>query len=71
MGQPHPVRPRGPSSGSEQGPARDMTLLNASATLQVAGRAGDWAEGLERAAAAVDDGRAARTLEKLVTASQA
>ncbi len=53
------------------GPARDIVLLNAAAALYVADLAPDLAGGLERAAAAVADGRARRTLEKLVAISAA
>jgi anthranilate phosphoribosyltransferase len=45
--------------GGEPGPARDVVLLNAGATLFVAGRAADVAEGVALAAAAIDTGRAA------------
>jgi anthranilate phosphoribosyltransferase len=55
----------------EPGPHRDVALLNAAAALVVAGVARDLSEGLERARAAVDDGSAARALERLVEVSQA
>ncbi len=45
------------------GPKRDVVLLNAAAALVVAGRAEDLREGVRQAAAAIDDGRAARLLE--------
>jgi anthranilate phosphoribosyltransferase len=45
-------------------------LLNAAAGLYVADRVADFAEGLEAAAAAVDDGRAAATLASLVECSR-
>jgi anthranilate phosphoribosyltransferase len=54
----------------EPGPVRDMVLLNAAAGLVVADLATDLADGVARAAAAVDDGRAAATLERLVTVSR-
>jgi anthranilate phosphoribosyltransferase len=47
------------------GPRRDVVLLNAAAGLVVAGTAGDLAAGIERAAAAIDDGRAADLLGRL------
>ena len=47
------------------GPCRDITLLNAAAALLVAGKATSLADGVQRAAAAVDDGRAKRALGKL------
>jgi anthranilate phosphoribosyltransferase len=59
----------------ERGPVRDAVLLNAAAALasfdERAGRLHDvLAGGLERAAAAVDDGRAQARLERWVTVSQ-
>jgi len=50
---------------------RDIALFNAAAGLMVAGIAGDLADGVARAARAVDEGAAAATLEKLVGASNA
>jgi anthranilate phosphoribosyltransferase len=44
--------------GGEPGPPRDVVLLNAAAALWVAGVASDLDEGLERAAASIDSGRA-------------
>ncbi len=55
--------------GGDRGPHRDIVVLNAAAGLVVAGLAGDLAEGLERARASIDDGRAAAVLEDLVGAS--
>ncbi len=52
-----------------RGPMRDIAVLNAAASLTVAGRVGSLAEGMGSAAAAVDDGRARRTLEQLVAVS--
>ena len=60
---------RGVIDGTEQGPARDMTLVNAAATLLVADEVGSIEEGLQRAAEAIDDGRARKTLAKLVAMS--
>ncbi len=51
----------------EPGARRDHTLLNAAAALVVAGIANDLPAGVALAAAAVDDGRAATTLDRLVT----
>lgn len=53
------------------GPVRDMVVLNAGAGLVVADLAGDLPDGVARAGAAIDDGRAARTLGELVAASRA
>ncbi len=54
----------------EKGPHRDIVVLNAAAALVVAGLAGDFPAGVERAAAAIDDGSAAAVLETLVRVSQ-
>jgi len=53
------------------GPRRDIVLLNAAAALRVAGLAADWKEGLALAADAIDQGRAAATLERWAAVSQA
>ena len=52
------------------GPARDVVLLNAGAALFVAGDAANVREGIARAAAAIDRGAAATTLEAMVRSSQ-
>jgi anthranilate synthase/phosphoribosyltransferase len=49
----------------EKGPCRDIVVLNAAAALVVAGRAPSLREGAELAAAALDEGRAARVLERV------
>jgi anthranilate phosphoribosyltransferase len=54
-----------------RGPARDIVLMNAAASLLIAGAAGDLAEGMRMAEAALDSGRAGVVLERLVRASQA
>jgi len=51
----------------EGGPRRDLVLLNAGAAIYVGGRAGDLAEGVERAREAIDEGAAGDLLERLVT----
>jgi len=53
----------------EPGPERDLALLNAGATVYVAGRADSIAEGVRAARAAIDSGAAARTLEAYVQRS--
>lgn len=53
----------------EQGPFRDIVLLNAGAALIVGGKATSLREGAERAARAIDDGSAGRALDKLVAVS--
>ena len=47
------------------GPQRDVVLLNAGAALCVAGRAGDLRAAVERAAEALDEGRARALLERV------
>jgi anthranilate phosphoribosyltransferase len=51
------------------GPHRDIVVLNAAAGLIAAGVAGDIADGLSMAAAAIDDGRAQHALDHLIEAS--
>jgi anthranilate phosphoribosyltransferase len=50
----------------ERGPRRDAVTLNAGAALVAAGLADDLAAGLTLAVAAIDDGRARLTLDRLV-----
>lgn len=50
----------------EPGPKRDVVLLNSAYALVAAGLAADVDAGIEMAAAALDDGRAAATLEALI-----
>lgn len=50
----------------EPGPKRDIVLLNAAATLLVAGLATDFQSGIQRAAHAIDSGEVRRTLDALV-----
>jgi anthranilate phosphoribosyltransferase len=50
----------------ERGSQRDLAALNAGAAIYVAGRAGTLEEGVREAEAALDDGRAAAALERLV-----
>jgi anthranilate phosphoribosyltransferase len=57
--------------GGEHGAVRDIVLLNAGACLFIAGRVRNVAEGVQRAAMALDEGRAAETLRRLVEVSQA
>lgn len=51
-------------SGKDQGPRRDIVLLNAAATLSV--ECGDMQAGLEEARESIDSGAALRTLERWV-----
>jgi anthranilate phosphoribosyltransferase len=52
------------------GPARDVVLLNSGAALFVAGKAGSVREGISQAAAAIDRGQAAATLDAMAKMSQ-
>jgi anthranilate phosphoribosyltransferase len=51
--------------GGARGAKRDAVLLNAAAALVVARKALDLQDGIGKAAGAIDDGRAARLLERL------
>jgi len=53
----------------KRGPCRDVVLLNAGSALFVAGAAASVEEGIRRAAAAIDEGHARRTLDRLVALS--
>jgi anthranilate phosphoribosyltransferase len=55
--------------GGERGPARDIVLFNAAASLLIAGKAAAISDGIAMAAEAIDSGAAAAVLERLVTAS--
>jgi anthranilate phosphoribosyltransferase len=50
----------------EPGAYRDIVVLNAAAALIVAGRADGLSNGIEKAEASIDSGRAARALDRLV-----
>jgi anthranilate phosphoribosyltransferase len=54
-----------------RGPARDVVLLNAGASLFIAGAAASVDEGILKASRAIDRGDATRTLERLVSISTA
>jgi anthranilate phosphoribosyltransferase len=53
----------------QKSPYRDIALFNAAAALVVAEKAEDLRDGVAKAAAAIDEGRAADTLQKLVEVS--
>lgn len=55
--------------GGERGPARDVVLLNAGASLFIAGAAKSIEDGIVLASRAIDRGDARRTLERLVAIS--
>ncbi len=52
--------------GEQRGAHRDALLLGASLALEIAGEVASPREGVQRALAAIDDGRAAHTLERLM-----
>lgn len=54
----------------EQGPKRDIVLLNAAAAIVAGGKASDLAEGVQVATEAIDSGKAMEKLEGLKTVSQ-
>jgi anthranilate phosphoribosyltransferase len=54
----------------EPGPQRDLAVLNAGAAIYVAGTVDGLEEGVRAAEAAIDDGRAAAALERLVALTQ-
>ena len=54
----------------ERGPARDIVLLNAGAALLIAGATAQLPDGIALASTALDEGRAAAVLERLMTLSQ-
>ncbi len=54
----------------EKGPKRDMVLMNAGAAFVAAGLDQNFQEGIERAAEAIDSGRAKEKLQALVSFTQ-
>jgi len=56
-------------SGEEQGPKRDVVLLNGAYALFVDGRARDIAEAIEILSETIDSGKAAKHLEEIVRVS--
>jgi anthranilate phosphoribosyltransferase len=54
-----------------RGPYRDIVLINAAAAFLIADKVETLREGVELAAAAIDDGRAAAALERLIAATPA
>jgi anthranilate phosphoribosyltransferase len=53
----------------EEGPRRDIVILNAAAGLMAAGRADDIFAGLQQASESIDSGHAQRSLELLIATS--
>jgi anthranilate phosphoribosyltransferase len=56
-------------SGNQNGPRKDIVVLNAAAAIMVAGLAENFAQGIELADQAIASGSAARCLESLVQIS--
>jgi anthranilate phosphoribosyltransferase len=54
----------------EPGPKRDLAVLNAGAAIYAGGHAASLAEGVEKAAAAIDSGAAEATMDSYVRLSQ-
>jgi len=54
----------------EKGPRRDVVLINAGAALVASGVAKDFEEGIRKAEASIDEGRAAAKLEALIWFTQ-
>jgi anthranilate phosphoribosyltransferase len=54
----------------ERGPQRDLAVLNAGAAIYVAGTVDSLEEGARAAEAALDDGRAAASLDRLIEMTQ-
>ncbi|MCG8483292.1 MAG: anthranilate phosphoribosyltransferase [Clostridia bacterium] len=54
----------------EQGPKRDITLLNAGAAIYVGGQANTLTEGIEKAKQSIDQGLALNKLTQLITLSK-
>ena len=57
--------------GGAKGAYRDIVLLNAAAAFLVADKVETLREGVELAAQVIDDGRAARALDRLIAATEA
>ena len=53
----------------EKGPKRDAVLMNAGASLYIGGKAGSMEDGIILAAQLIDSGKAAETLNRLITVS--
>lgn len=60
---------RGILAGEDGGPKKDIVLLNAAAAIMVAGLAGDFVEGVEKADQAIVSGSALACLDKLIALS--
>ena len=58
-------------AGRDEGPRRDLLLLNNGATLYVGGVASSIEDGIEKARENIASGAATRKLEEFITASNA
>lgn len=58
-------------SGRERGHRRNAVVLNAAGALLVGGKVGSLEDGVRLAEQVIDEGKAARKLDELITASQA
>ncbi len=56
-------------TGCQNGPRKDIVVLNAAAAIMVAGLAKDFAEGIELADKSIHSGSAAKCLEQLIAIS--
>ena len=56
-------------SGKDKGPKFETVLLNAGATLYIAGKATDIADGIEKARELIDNGEALKAMERFVDLS--
>ena len=56
-------------NGTEQGPKRNATLLNAGASLYIGGKAASMKDGIELAKEIIASGKATETLEKFIEVS--
>lgn len=57
-------------SGKEQGPKRDIVLMNAGAAIYLGGQAATIAEGIEKAKALIENGAGLKKVEEFVKLSQ-
>ena len=57
-------------SGKEQGPKRDIVLMNAGAAIYLGGQAATIAEGIEKARALIENGAGLKKVEEFVKLSQ-
>jgi anthranilate phosphoribosyltransferase len=56
-------------NGKENGPRKDIVILNAAAAIIAAGLADDFASAIKVAEASISEGKASASLEKLIEIS--